>query len=728
MLGECGLGDKDTFDALDAFLDQNFGHGGHAVVAPCLRPREPFLKCDVDDQGQWHSKDGSPLIDANGDSFWFFHGAFASGDFPHAYRPATDTFQWLDADFRLHREGVDASGYPLPAVVDNQAYGQGKNYGYCHGVKTFIFNPVDGSREFFDADGRRHRSDGQVACVDGTGSKFWVVHGVPCRPDGLPHCETAGGDKHWLDAAYRLHREGGGPALINAAGDKYWYNHGILCSWSVVGGPPFHGGDCKEMTETEKGQGPMAVMRNGANCWLFQGEDKLFVLHRDKGPAFVDALGTKRWFRYGKCFRAGSDGTSDDFPTVELASGDKMWLDSDGRRHREHGLPAVVSAEGNKGWWTHGVPRGLENKYGDDPDLPSLVSSQGRLVWINRQGKRHRSGGKPAMILKDDTKFWLVDGVFGGREHPDLPHVEFANGTVEWRDGDGRRHRDGDKPAVVFEGGSRLVWFVHGVMRRSDPDLPNVLHGDGSMEWRNEKGELHREGGKPAIVTKNFQAWFMDGRRCGAPESGCHVLRANGNQEWFDEQGRHHRPGGEPAIIEACGTRRWLEHGKPARPEGLPHVEAADGSKMWLDGNMQPHRECDDLPALQAPVGDFWYVHGKLSRAGHRPAKVYRDGVQEWWVDGVHQAPWRPVVVHVKARVVPISAVCDSCKVMVNGSQTEAVSSVVSPTAPPILTPVCNSGHQLCGACVERLTLGKVHPSCPVCHEDLLSVVFQYEV
>lgn len=54
--------------------------------------------------------------------------------------------------------------------------------------------------------------------------------------------------------------------------------------------------------------------------------------------------------------------------------------------------------------------------------------------------------------------------------------------------------------------------------------------------WYNAKGELHRDGGEPALIM------------------------TNGDKEWYWE-GKLHREGGLPAIVKANGEQFWYEHG-----------------------------------------------------------------------------------------------------------------------------------------------------------------------
>jgi len=81
-------------------------------------------------------------------------------------------------------------------------------------------------------------------------------------------------------------------------------------------------------------------------------------------------------------------------------------------------------------------------------------------------------------------------------------------GTQEWYK-EGKWHRDGDQPAMIFATGCRL-WY--------------------------KEGKCHREGDNPAMIFKGCKHWYKEGK--------CH------------------REGGRPAIIDSDGTRIWCIEGK----------------------------------------------------------------------------------------------------------------------------------------------------------------------
>ena len=72
-------------------------------------------------------------------------------------------------------------------------------------------------------------------------------------------------------------------------------------------------------------------------------------------------------------------------------------------------------------------------------------------IWY-KNNKRHRDGDKPAVIWTDGDKEWYING---------------------------RRHRDGDKPAMVYRTGNS--WYKHGKVHRINA---------------------------PAIISDSYQCWY----------------------------------------------------------------------------------------------------------------------------------------------------------------------------------------------------------------------------
>ena len=110
-----------------------------------------------------------------------------------------------------------------------------------------------------------------------------------------------------------------------------------------------------------------------------------------------------------------------------------------------------------------------------------------------------------------------------------------------WHDEAGAQHRDFDLPAVITTSGHAL-WFRH--------------------------GKLHRDGDKPAYISRTKQHWIQDGEFHRENDLPARIEGQPGRQtlEWY-QHGQRHRDGGRPAIVNSNNSYGWYEHGKFIRFE-----------------------------------------------------------------------------------------------------------------------------------------------------------------
>jgi len=97
----------------------------------------------------------------------------------------------------------------------------------------------------------------------------------------------------------------------------------------------------------------------------------------------------------------------------------------------------------------------------------------------------------------------------------------------------GKLHRDGDKPAVIWADGTKF-YYKNGKLHRGG-DKPAVIYTNGTKYYKN--GELHRDGDKPAVIC------------------------ASGTKYYY-KNGKQHRDGDKPAAICANGTKYYYKNGK----------------------------------------------------------------------------------------------------------------------------------------------------------------------
>ena len=71
------------------------------------------------------------------------------------------------------------------------------------------------------------------------------------------------------------------------------------------------------------------------------------------------------------------------------------------------------------------------------------------------------------------------------------------------------RHRDNDKPAVLYGKGVKQ-WWVNGKLHR-DGDKPALIYNNGAKQWW-LNGECHRDGDNPAVISDGTKFWYIHGK------------------------------------------------------------------------------------------------------------------------------------------------------------------------------------------------------------------------
>ena len=207
----------------------------------------------------------------------------------------------------------------------------------------------------------------------------------------------------------------------------------------------------------------------------------------------------------------------------------------------------------------------------------------------------------------------------------------------------------------------------------------SIIDEDGTIQYFNEEGLLHRDDG-PAVINPNGdKSWWENGKlhRTDGP-----AVEWSTGEKWWYLHGKIHRTDG-PAFEWANGDKSWFQNGERHRDDG-PAVILSDGTKLYfLDGkeisettffntciitdkdgtiqyfNKKGELHCEHGPAIKYANGDkFWYSHGKLHRQDgpaieyatgekhwflndkrHRlsgPAAEYSDGTKDYYINGNH--------------------------------------------------------------------------------------------
>ena len=81
-----------------------------------------------------------------------------------------------------------------------------------------------------------------------------------------------------------------------------------------------------------------------------------------------------------------------------------VWLNLEGKLHRTDG-PAIEYADGYKEWWINDKPHRI--------DGPAVEWVDGRKYWF-MNGKLHREDG-PAIEWDDGYKEWYINGTYYSR-------------------------------------------------------------------------------------------------------------------------------------------------------------------------------------------------------------------------------------------------------------------------------------------------------------------------
>ncbi|MBL4898440.1 MAG: hypothetical protein JKX76_02205 [Colwellia sp.] len=152
-----------------------------------------------------------------------------------------------------------------------------------------------------------------------------------------------------------------------------------------------------------------------------------------------------------------------------------------------------------------------------------------------QEGKLHRNGDQPAVIMSDGSTKYYQDGKL---------HRPSLNG-----------------PAVIMSDGTTQKYYQNGYLHRPDNEGPAVIMSDGTQKYY-LYGKLHREGDQPAgIMSDGTQKYYQDGKLHRHHTYGPAIVYCTGKQEYYFE-GELHRPKNNgPAVINPSHSKSWFEYG-----------------------------------------------------------------------------------------------------------------------------------------------------------------------
>jgi hypothetical protein len=131
----------------------------------------------------------------------------------------------------------------------------------------------------------------------------------------------------------------------------------------------------------------------------------------------------------------------------------------------------------------------------------------------------------------------------------DLPAIEFSYGEKHWMYR-GELHREGDKPASITP--TEEQWYIHGVLDR-EPGKPAVVYRSGAKTFY-VKGVQYNPNG-PSYMDKTCQIFTDDKgnqhRERGLPSTE-HFLEKDKDYNEYYVHGKKHRLDGR-----ACRRRSW---------------------------------------------------------------------------------------------------------------------------------------------------------------------------
>lgn len=317
--------------------------------------------------------------------------------------------------------------------------------------------------------------------------------------------------------------------------------------------------------------------------------------------------------------------------------------------HRNNG-PAKITYDENgnvrkKVFLIYGVPASVRNR--ESPTLAIYENGMiERAVWLDEQKRIHREDG-PAVVhfrtTEPDTgsvsmERWFTHGtarsgeLFTAKKYLFETRVRDRNVvpepivTTEWRDTDGRLHRDGDEPALIkIDNTGEVVerqWYIHGQLSRVNPEDPPVHTVSKHRQWKlsawyNADIEYHRPNGLPAI-----EQWWDDGNHQQVfMEHGVQISKLHEDHPdvllltHLSSELNPRDPVRHKALEKIWGE--WGEHSVARHRIGQP----ARIVYQLDDDNVQTINEALESSAMTLRIHEY-YLRGELWRR-NGPARVW---------------------------------------------------------------------------------------------------------
>ena len=582
-----------------------------------------------------HSEDGPAMILANGYKAWYLDNKI--------YRDIdTHGESWWTHDSYgyqiLHRSG------DLPAFIDSNGDQYWYENGEQHrsgGLPAFI--GMNGDQVWY-MHGKIHRLNDQPAVIRKNNSKFKDI--VNTRSYYRLHfSDIPGVMEWWIDG--RMQRADDKPAKITENGDMLWYQ---ACKNSDD--------EYKSMLHRDDGK-PAIIKANGENLWFVNGKfisrsRKIGYKIHKKG-IFTDWKWNKtKTFECGMTYQKTENMINDRDYKISENPFDLFMLDSYDSDNINYMNILRVK--------THNTSDMLHIESKDDIEYVE-IEILGDIEY--RNGDAYTDSFK---VIRNITKEEILESLVDGIHISDIGDIFYIK--------DKKVHRT-DGPAIIRNNNKTQLWFVNGLLHRSD-DLPAIQYFSEDFEWINNKnkgicgqwwvnGKRHRDNDLPAVVFGDIhREWWVDGQRHRSDNKPAIIKgRVNSTgfqlsqQEWWYE-GKPHRESNEPAIIKYCfdfiSYRLWAINGQVHRIGDLPAIiftlhNGISVCEEWYDHGVlhrdddKPARICNNIDKDQTIIwtDKEWYDHGIMHRTDDKPAKI-KHHIQkgqivvmseEWWVGGL---------------------------------------------------------------------------------------------
>ena len=128
---------------------------------------------------------------------------------------------------------------------------------------------------------------------------------------------------------------------------------------------------------------------------------------------------------------------------------------------------------------------------------------------------------------------------------------------------------------------------------------PAAIYPSGEKQWYNN-GKLHSFNDEPSVIEVSRRGMIIS--------------------QFYHKNGELHRDGDKPAYISKFGAQKYYKNGEVHRDGDKPAFVYAMGESYYVNGKL--HRD-GDTPAVVAKNGDMkYYKNGKLHRDNDKPAVI----------------------------------------------------------------------------------------------------------